>query len=49
MLLQARLGFHGNFWSHVEMDLTTGRLLEKEQLLSTEELLYHMTDRQSRT
>ncbi len=38
--------FHGNFTSHVEMDLSTGRFVEKEQLLSTKESLYHMTEPQ---
>jgi hypothetical protein len=36
--------FHGNFWSHIEMDLETGRFVEKEQLLSTPESLYRMSD-----
>ena len=36
--------FHGNFWSHIEMDLQTGRLLEKESLLPTPKSLYKMTD-----
>ena len=38
--------FHGNFWSHMEMDLDTGRLIEKENFLSTPAALYHMTDPQ---
>jgi hypothetical protein len=38
--------FHGNFWSHMEMDLETGRMVEKENLLSTTEALYKMTDPQ---
>lgn len=38
--------FHGNFTSHVEMDLATGRFVEKEQLLPTKESLYHMTEPQ---
>ncbi len=36
--------FHGNFWAHVEMDLKTGRFVEKENLLPTAESLYHMTE-----
>ena len=36
--------FHGNFWSNVEIDLKTGKLEEKENLLSTPESLYKMTD-----
>ncbi len=38
--------FHGNFWSHVELDLETGRLVEKENLLPTTAALYQMTDPQ---
>jgi len=38
--------FHGNFWSHMEVDLETGRMVEKEQLLPTSESLYKMTDPQ---
>ncbi len=38
--------FHGNFWSHVELDLGTGRLVEKENLLPTTAALYQMTDPQ---
>ena len=38
--------FHGNFWSHMEMDLETGWMVEKEQLLPTSESLYKMTDPQ---
>lgn len=36
--------FHGNFWSNIEMDLETGKLEEKENLLPTPESLYKMTD-----
>lgn len=36
--------FHGNFWSNIEMDLATGQLVEKENLLPTRESLYKMTD-----
>jgi len=38
--------FHGNFWSHMEMDLDTGQMVEKPQLLSTKAELYKMTDPQ---
>ena len=38
--------FHGNFTSHVEMDLGTGSFEEREQLLPTNESLYHMTEPQ---
>jgi len=36
--------FHGNFWSNIEIDLETGKLEERENLLPTPELLYKMTD-----
>ena len=36
----------GNFWSNVELDLETGRFVEKENLLPTTESLYHMTEPQ---
>jgi hypothetical protein len=42
--LQEGRMFHANFWSNVEMDLDTGRFVEKEQLLPTRESLYHMSD-----
>ena len=38
--------FHGNFTSHVEMDLNAIRFVEKEQLLPTKESLYYMTEPQ---
>jgi len=38
--------FHGNFWPHLEMDLGTGRLVEKDNLLATTTALYNMTDPQ---
>jgi len=38
--------FHGNFWPNLEMDLKTGRFVEKDNLLRTRESLYHMTDPQ---
>ncbi len=36
--------FDGNYWDHPEMDLETGRLIEKKNLFSTEQSLYHMTE-----
>jgi len=36
--------FHGNFWAHVEIDLETGELVEKENMLQTRQSLYKMTD-----
>ncbi len=36
--------FHGNFWSNLEMNLTSGKLEEKESLVRTPDELYHMTD-----
>ncbi len=36
--------FHGNFWPNVEMDLETGRFVEKENLLNTPAALYRMTE-----
>jgi len=36
--------FHNNFWPNVEMDLETGRLVEKANLLPTPEALQKMTD-----
>jgi len=38
--------FHGNYWDHLEMELDTGRFVEKKNLLSTEQSLYHMTEPQ---
>lgn len=38
--------FHNNFWVNVELDLETGRFVEKENLLPTAESLYHMTEPQ---
>jgi len=43
---QAGVMFHGNFWSHMEMDLDTGQMVEKPQLLQTTASLYKMTDPQ---
>ncbi|MFC2126443.1 hypothetical protein ACFLU5_16760 [Bacteroidota bacterium] len=36
--------FHGNFWSNIEMDLTSGKLAEKENILNTPESVYKMMD-----
>jgi hypothetical protein len=38
--------FHVNFWAHVELDLNSGRFIEKADPLSTPEFLYHMTEPQ---
>src|SRR5262249_55591641 len=38
--------FHANFWAHVELDLKTGRFVERENPLSTPAALYQMTDPQ---
>jgi hypothetical protein len=36
--------FHGNFWSNIEMNLTTGELEEHDSRISDREDLYQMTD-----
>jgi hypothetical protein len=36
--------FHGNFWSNLEMDLDTGKLVEKENRISKKEDVYNMAD-----
>jgi hypothetical protein len=36
--------FHGNFWANIEMDLETGRLVEKESLIQDPAKLHLMTD-----
>jgi hypothetical protein len=36
--------FHGNFWSNVEINLETGKLEEKDNLLKRRQSLYKMTD-----
>lgn len=36
--------FHGNFWANIEMDLDSGQLVEKDNILPTPESLYKMTD-----
>ncbi len=43
---EAGVWFHANFWANLEMDLKTGRLVEKEQLLPSKESLYSMNDPQ---
>jgi hypothetical protein len=42
-LLGGRM-LHGNFWSNLEMDLDSGKLVGKDSILSTPEALYKMTD-----
>ena len=36
--------FHGNFWSNIEMDINTGKMVEKENIISKREDMYKMTD-----
>jgi len=36
--------FHNNFWANIEMNIQTGQLEERENLLSTPESVYKMTD-----
>jgi hypothetical protein len=36
--------FHNNFWPNLEIDLQTGRMVEKENMLPTAEALYRMCD-----
>jgi hypothetical protein len=36
--------FHGNFWSNIEMDLATGRLIEHASRIPESKDLYRMTD-----
>lgn len=43
---QGGRAFHNNFWPNIELDLATGRFVEKENLLPTRESLYQMTDPQ---
>ena len=38
--------FHNNFWPNLEMDLETGRFVERENLLPTADSLRHMTEPQ---
>jgi hypothetical protein len=43
---QGGRAFHNNFWPNIELDLSTGQFVEKENLLPTREALYQMTDPQ---
>jgi hypothetical protein len=36
--------FHGNFWSNMEINLETGKLEEKDNLIKRRQSLYKMTD-----
>lgn len=36
--------FHGNFWSNIEMDMDTGKLVEMENRIAVKEDLYKMSD-----
>ena len=36
--------FHGNFWSNIEMDTSTGNLVEKENRITTKKDIYKMSD-----
>jgi hypothetical protein len=36
--------FHGNFWSNIEMDTPTGKLVEKENRINSKEDMYKMSD-----
>lgn len=36
--------FHGNFWSNIEMDLDSGKLVELENIIKKKEDIYRMTD-----
>ena len=36
--------FHGNFWSNIEMDVKTGKLVEKENRISSKKEIYNMCD-----
>lgn len=36
--------FYSNFWAHMDIDFETGRFIERENPLSTPQLLYKMTD-----
>ena len=38
--------FHGNFWPNLEMDLNTGKFVEKKNPLNTKQLLYKMADKE---
>lgn len=43
---QGGRAFHNNFWPNVELDLSTGRFVERENRLPTRDALYEMTDPQ---
>ena len=36
--------FHGNFWSNIEMDLESGKMVEKPNRISRKEDVYQMSD-----
>ena len=36
--------FHGNFWCNIEMDLKVGKLVEKENRISSKKEMYKMCD-----
>ncbi|WP_149274455.1 hypothetical protein [Pareuzebyella sediminis] len=36
--------FHGNFWSNIEMDTTSGQLVEKENRIQNKADMYQMSD-----
>ena len=36
--------FHGNFWCIIEMDLKVGKLVEKENRISSKKEMYKMCD-----
>ena len=36
--------FHGNFWSNIEMDLSSGKLIERDNIIQKREDMYKMTD-----
>ena len=36
--------FHGNFWSNIEMDIHTGKLVEKKNRINSKKDMYKMSD-----
>ena len=36
--------FHGNFWSNIEMDMSAGKLVEKNNIIGKKEDMYQMAD-----
>ena len=38
------IAFHNNFWANIEMDIDSGKFVEKDNLLPTPQSLYKMTD-----